>query len=265
MVKLKYLGTCSGTEPIENLHHVSFVLEVNGVNYWFDAGENCAHSAHVSGIDVMKTKALFISHTHVDHTGGLPLLLNTIYKLAICYNRKLISNDTLKVFIPKKEVLDAAITIMARQKRDDVKIEYNPVKDGVIFEDENVKVTAYHNYHLYNKGKYESGRYGWHSFSFLIEADGKRIVFSGDVGCPYELNALLEKPCDLLLHETGHHKVKDVLDYARARGVKQLTFIHHGAEIVSNKEKCVKFVEEYSKQHGINAKIAFDLSEDVLN
>ena len=94
----------------------------------------------------------------------------------------------------------------------------------------------------------------------MIEAEGKRIVFSGDVGCPYELNPLLEKPCDLLLHETGHHKVKDVIDYAKSKDVKYLRFMHHGREIVNNKEKTINFVKEYSEKKGIKAEIAFDLS-----
>jgi ribonuclease BN (tRNA processing enzyme) len=248
MIKITHLGTCSGTEPIKNLHHNSIVLEVNGVNYWFDAGENCAHYAHTSGIDVMKTKALFISHCHIDHTGGMPLIFNTMRKMFVKYNQRLISNDTLKVFIPRKEVFDATFTLLNFKERKELNFEYNPVKDGVIFEDENVKVTAYHNQHLH-----ESGENGWHSFSYLIEAEGKRIVFSGDVGCPYELNPLLEKPCDLLMHETGHHKVKDVLDYAKSKNVKRLRFIHHGREILNNQQKCIEFVNEYSKKHGINA------------
>ena len=260
MIKLTHLGTCSGTEPYENLHHNSIVLEVNGVNYWFDAGENCAHYAHCSGIDVMKTKALFISHTHIDHTGGMVMIFNTICKLHAAYKKRLISNDTLKVFIPRKEIFDASMVLLSRSPNKNLNFEYNPVKDGVIFEDENIKVSAYHNYHLYHKGKYESGEFGWHSFSYLIEAEGKRIVFSGDVGCPYELNPLLEKPCDLLMHETGHHKVKDVIDYAKSKDVKYLRFMHHGREIVNNKEKTINFVKEYSEKKGVKAEIAFDLS-----
>ena len=81
MLKLTLLGTCSGTEPMPDIHHCSLVIEVNGVNYWFDAGESCSHTAYTSGLDLMTTKAIFISHPHIDHTGGLPNLFFCIEKL----------------------------------------------------------------------------------------------------------------------------------------------------------------------------------------
>ena len=70
-MKIYYLGTCSGTEPMKGTHQTSFVIEIDGALYWFDAGEGCAHTAvTVAGLDITKTEALFISHPHIDHTGG---------------------------------------------------------------------------------------------------------------------------------------------------------------------------------------------------
>ena len=62
MLTLTFLGTCSGTEPMPGRHHQSFVIEAGGIYYWFDAGENCAHRAYTSGIDVTRVRAVFISH-----------------------------------------------------------------------------------------------------------------------------------------------------------------------------------------------------------
>ena len=75
MTKIRFLGTCSGTEPMPGMHHCSLIIEVDGVNYWFDGGENCAHAAHTGGVNVMNTRALFVSHPHLDHTGGIANLL----------------------------------------------------------------------------------------------------------------------------------------------------------------------------------------------
>ena len=54
-MKIYFLGTCSGTEPIAGMHHCSLVFEINGAYYWFDAGESCAYTAHTSGMDIMKS------------------------------------------------------------------------------------------------------------------------------------------------------------------------------------------------------------------
>ena len=259
MAKIRFLGTCSGTEPILGMHHTSFILETNGVNYWFDAGENCAHYAFTSSVDVMNTKALFISHTHIDHTGGLANLLHSIRKLIVRENRSLI-NEKLKVFIPKKEILDCAVTLVTNGRPNDFDIvEYNSVKDGVLFEDQNVKVTALHNRHLG-----EDGSNGWHSYSYLIEVENKKIVFSGDVKNSIELDELIGSHCDLLLHETGHHKVEKVLDYVVSKPVKKMCFIHHGREIINEPIKCENLCDTYSEKYGVDIKIARDLNVEEI-
>ena len=264
MITIKHLGTCSGTEPEKNLHHNSFVLQVNGVNYWFDAGENCAHYAHLSGIDVMKTKALFVSHTHIDHIGGMANLFHTMFKMIMRFKKEFVANK-LKVFIPSEEILECVKNIAFNGRTIWTPehaysfVEYNPMFDGVIFEDENIKVTTIHNKHLY-----EDGSNGWHSFSYLIEAEGKKIVFSGDVQSSSELDPLLADGCDLLMHETGHHKVQAVIDYAVSKNVKCLRLVHHGREIIDNTKECLELMETSSKKYGIPMDIVFDLQSFEL-
>ena len=77
-----FLGTCSGTEPMPGRHHSSVVFEINGTYYWFDAGESCSHTAYTSGIDVTRIRAIFISHMHIDHVGGLANLIFTDHAVA---------------------------------------------------------------------------------------------------------------------------------------------------------------------------------------
>lgn len=254
MIKINFLGTCSGTEPIPGRHHCSIVFEIGEKVYWFDAGENCSHAAHTTGIDVQRVRAIFISHMHIDHIGGLANLIFTIRKVAGVTKKPHINGNSYDVFVPDLEKF-AAIKLIGNGYRPEgsVGIVDHEVSDGVVFEDENVRVTALHNDHLR-----EADKEGWHSYSYLIEAEGKRIVFSGDVHYPRELDPLISGGCDLLIMETGHHKVADVCEFAKSRGVKKLVFNHHGREILRSVSDAEKVIESY----GIDGMIADDL--DVI-
>ena len=177
-------------------------------------------------------------------------LLFTIRKVSIPKKIPHINGNSYDVFVPDLEKFDAVKTIAnAYRKGNGVDIVDHLVSDGLVFEDENIRVTALHNDHLR-----EADTEDWHSYSYLIEAEGKRIVFSGDVHYPHELDPLLEGGCDLLIMETGHHKVADVCEFAKSRGVKKLIFNHHGREILRSVSDAEKVIED----SGVNGSIAND-------
>ena len=193
MIKITFLGTRSGVEPIQGRHHSSFVLEMNDRYYWFDAGENCSHKAYTSGIDVARVRAIFISHMHIDHIGGLANLLFTIKKIAWLRKEPHINNNSYDVFVPDagkfQSVKDVSGVFRdpfsSELSSMGVDVYEHEIRDGVIFEDENIRVSALHNTHLK-----ENGENGWHSYSFLIEAQGKRIVFSVTCVSPRSLTRI---------------------------------------------------------------------------
>ena len=231
MAKIHFFGTCSGTEPIEGRHHVSFALEVNGVYYWFDAGENCSRNAHLSGIDLLKVKTVFISHTHMDHVGGLGNLLWNIRKLTTISDRRPIDKK-IDIFIPNMNTWHGIHEVLINTEcnfRCDFDIEAHRTNDGVVYEDKNIKVSAFHNHHLQE----EEGD-GWLSYSYQIEAEGKRLVFSGDVRDMHDLEEIIGDGCDYLLVETGHHKVCDVGSFVNTKNIGKVLFVHNGREIIND-------------------------------
>jgi ribonuclease BN (tRNA processing enzyme) len=251
MSKITLLGTCSGTEPMPNMHHCSIIFEVNDSLYWFDCGESAVYNAFTSGVDILSTRAVFISHMHFDHIGSLSHLIFTVQKMYSIYKLKLKHGDSINFYLPENSIFDSIKEIAGSKRARPFKFGMNEttVADGPVYSDENIKVTAHHNTHLK-----ENGENGWHSFSYLIETCDKRIVYSGDVGAPEELDALIGDGCDILIMETGHHKVQNVLTFAENRNIGALYFNHHGREILGDRAAA----EAFAASSKANATIAHD-------
>ena len=199
---------------------------------------------------MLKTRAIVFSHMHIDHTGGLANLFFCIQKM-IALGKGKLAYDPLTVYAPDLEIIRAVKCVASTNRRDSLRFltEDIQTKDGLLFEDENIRVTALHNRHLG-----EDGTNGWHAYSFLVECEGKKVIFSGDVASPEELLPLMENGCDLWIMETGHHKVKDVCEFAQAHAIPRLRFTHHGREIIGNREGGESLIASYP----LDIKLAYD-------
>ncbi len=247
-MKITFLGTCSGTEPMPGRGHVSLAVEAGGGVYFFDAGEGCSRTAYLSGIDLLATRAIFISHAHFDHVGGLAGLLWTMVKLiGIAAGRgepNPLGDKTVPLFLPHMDLLEGLRQLLLPGGGEvPVKFDLAPreMADGEIFSDGCIRVEALHNTHM---GTPAAGR-PWRSFSLRIEADAKAskarrrnraVVYSGDVAGIEELTALIGDGCDLLIMETGHHLVEDVCRFLLDGkvGFGRLVFNHHGREVLAD-------------------------------
>lgn len=234
-MRLTFLGTCAGTEPMPGRHHTSFTLEHDGRLYWFDAGAGCSHTAHLLGLDLLSIRAIFISHPHMDHVGGLGNLLWDIRKLnglETDPSRKL-SGRRIDAFLPDMEVWEGFMQVLRVTEGNyaiDFELGASRYRDGQVFAENGLCVTALHNQHLGDAGPGS----GWRSFSLRAQTDDASLVYSGDIGHISELDSLIDDGCDLLLMETGHHQVEEICAHVARRPVRRLGFLHHGRAILAD-------------------------------
>ena len=249
-MKLYFLGTCAGTEPMPGRRHTAFTLECGDKLYWFDAGEGCSYTAHTMGLDLLKVRKIIISHPHMDHIGGLGNLLWTIRKLMWC--KKLDTLEDVDVYIPNLQTWDGILKILTNAESG-FKIKFrltaHQTQEGVLFDDGTLRVTALHNTHM------QPAEDQWQSYSFLIESEGKRLVYSGDVKKYEELDPLIGDGCDCLIIETGHFGIDDVYAYTQNKNIGKVIFNHNGREILEDGEAADQKIQNLMGPQGL---IAYD-------
>ena len=99
-MKLTFLGTCAGTEPMPDRLHTSLAIEHDDQIFFVDAGETCSRTAHLMGIHLLSVRAIVITHPHIDHVGGLVNLLWTIRKLNTRHPNHPLVDKTIEIYLP---------------------------------------------------------------------------------------------------------------------------------------------------------------------
>jgi len=245
-MNIYFLGTGAGTEPLKNIYHQSFAIETGGSVYFFDAGEGCSRRAHFAGVDLLKTKAVFITHTHMDHVAGLGGLLWNMRKLHSNVGYQGYVSPKL-VCIPNISTYDAYMTILKNSEggfdaRFDV--EGKEYSKGEIYRDFNISVTAFPTSHTNS------------SYSFVIKCEGKTLVYSGDIAKISDLDAPIGEACDALICETAHISLEDVCKYANTKNTDKLFLVHNGREVLYSRTQSEL---KAKRLFGENAIVANDL------
>lgn len=208
-MKIKLLGTSDGYPTKERKCSCS-VITINGKHYIIDAGLSLYTELIQNDYMPEDVKGIFITHMHGDHASGL-----VEYVDFMVWGRR---KTNPAIFVPTIQG-KLAIETLAYAMDGGREVNLNTYKEGVVFEDENIKVTAFRTTH------------GPATFGFFVEGDGKKVYFTGDLaGDLHDLPELVfSENLDLVICESAHNCLPKVADKFNAMTTKQVVINHLAA------------------------------------
>lgn len=217
-MRITFFGTSSGS-PAPNNKCSCTLIEIGDKKYIIDAGTLIIEQLANRNLSPTDINALFITHMHRDHTDGLPS-----YYLRLQHKR-FADKPAPEIFLPQNPMQPTIDALNAWRACNGAvnpplrPINFNQIMPGVIYDDGVAKVTALPTQHSAILDAY----------SFLFEAEGKRVFFSGDFSSKpigefhYEI---LDEPLDLAVCELGHFTADTYATIFAEKQPKQLIINH---------------------------------------
>lgn len=201
-MKITFLGTSHGITERDRFTS-STLVTVNDKNYLIDAGAPIMKLLQVYGVEFNTLSDVFITHSHADHYLGLVEFTNQIESFkqfegvrVKIHGPELFPYDAMRTFLFGDGDLHSFRLGGNRHETDNTesRISFEKYSEGEIFNDGTLKVTAFKTKHFAD------------SHSLLVEAEGKKILFTGDLR--HDLldfpKAAVENGVDLLIMEGAH-------------------------------------------------------------
>jgi ribonuclease BN (tRNA processing enzyme) len=230
--QILFLGTAGGPPLRFDRSEPSTLLIVNGHQYLIDCGIGTARRLVEAGIDSSRIKTIFFTHLHADHDMGLAdVMANDFFDGGG-------SGDAgpFDIYGPPqtKQLVDAAFQFISvgfrpfaaapptayRIRGDSFVtpfVAHEVDRDGVIFEDGNIRITAAENSHYVMIPA--STRSRFKTYSYRIDTPDGVIVFSGDTGPSGAIRAIA-RGADVLIAEASYRDAHDLDESIGARAAR---------------------------------------------
>ena len=214
-MRIVFLGSSHGV-PEPNRKCSSTLIEVGDKRYFIDMGMQSICELITRNIPIDSVRGIFVTHMHGDHSNGL------ISFIDLC-NWKFKTADPIVCLPGNTEAAKDAIAAWVKCNGTNLRqFEFRHVDESFVFDDGVIKVTAYRTKHID------------FSYSYLVEAEGKRILFSGDLCHKGPANdfplSVLDQPLDLAICEVAHFDATEYIPLLKGnKNLRKLCFNHYSS------------------------------------
>jgi ribonuclease BN (tRNA processing enzyme) len=233
MAEIFVVGSACGF-PVPGRGHSSLLLSMSDKSILIDSGEPCSRSLIEAGISLNQIEAVLLTHGHADHTGGLPMLIQSLW----------LSHRTkpLNIFLPEELSKPLQQWLNAIYLGPDFipfELRFVVWETQQLFEVCGLQIRPRETRHLQSLSrKFGNGRFK--SYSLQVEHSDFRIVFSGDLGSPTDLGVQLSNPVDLLVSELAHFPPSELFRFLGTQRVRKLLLTHLAPELGGHEESIVR-------------------------
>ena len=210
-MKITFVGTSHGV-PRATRYGSTYMIESGESVYFVDAGAPVVDILQHMQKPLDSVRAVFTSHCHSDHTAGIPLLANRmnwyLYK------------SNCDFFITKQKFIDIIHEVNSAWEDGDLnpeKLRFHVPSEGVVFEDENIKV------------EYIKTAHTDPSYAILVTEGDKRVLFGGDFSQGLRKNDMPEvitEELDLFVCELSHFSFDELGPHLEKCRAKRVYFTH---------------------------------------
>ena len=196
-VRVTLLGT-GGPRPDPDRAGPATLVQHGGLNLLFDAGRGVAQQLAKAGVELPDLDAVFITHHHFDHTGGLGDLLMAAWNLGRDTSLQLFgpigTEETARALLERVYWRDISYRIAEEKAMGRIlehpseMLEVSDVVDGVVDLAEGTSVTV---------GEVEHGGSAlglsaedWTAVGYRVQVGSKSVAISGDAVAGRALDTL---------------------------------------------------------------------------
>lgn len=197
--------------PEKNRKCTCLQVELGENRYFFDMGTAAIEKLRDIEADIGSVKGIFVSHYHGDHMNGLVSFVDLIS----WYKPFFVADP--QILLPTQACIDALSVWRAAIGTPVRELRFGVIQDGLIYDDGLLRVTAIPTQHCP------------FSHAFLIEAEGKRVLYTGDLSASLAdfPQAAVDAGLDLLICEGAHFSPVGYIPLLQGRAVGRVLWTHH--------------------------------------